>query len=58
MTFSQRLKAAKLTRAELGRRLSVRRQTVSSWGESPPAYALAYVELVERMRTIAKELML
>ena len=58
MTFSQRLKTAKLTRAELGRRLGIRRQTVSSWGERPPVYAEAYVELVARVRAIAKELML
>ena len=56
MTFSERLKAAKLTRAELGRRLGVRRQTVSSWGERPPVYAEAYVELVTRVRRIALEL--
>lgn len=53
MSFTHALKRAGLSRAELARRFEMSRQTVSAWGEHPPAYAWRYVELVADVRALA-----
>lgn len=44
--FKSLLQRAGITKAELSRRLSINPRTVSSWKSSPPAYAVAYLELL------------
>ena len=46
MSFVGLLKRAGLTKAELARRLGLNIRTVSSWRDSPPRYAVAYLELL------------
>lgn len=52
MSFSDDLKRAGLSRAELARRFGFHRQAVSAWGENPPRYAVEYVRLCIRLREI------
>ena len=40
------LERAGITKAELSRRLGLNTRTVSAWGEEPPTYAVAYLELL------------
>jgi transcriptional regulator with XRE-family HTH domain len=54
MTFTTRLKALSLSRAELARRLGLEAETVYRWKNDPPQYALAYVELLETMQRAAR----
>jgi DNA-binding transcriptional regulator YiaG len=56
MTFTGRLQSIKLTKRALAERLGLAYSTVTHWADAPPQYALAYVELLERMRRLAKEL--
>lgn len=51
--FADLLTKAGITKAELSRRLSVSPRTVSSWGQRPPQYATAYLELLIRFNRIA-----
>lgn len=44
--FKALLERAGITKAELGRRLGLSPRTVSAWGDSPPRYAVAYLELL------------
>ena len=46
MTFIELLSRAGINKAELGRRLGLASRTVSSWQDSPPEYALAYLRLL------------
>ncbi len=40
------LERAGINKAELARRLGLTSNGVSKWGESPPKYAVAYLELL------------
>lgn len=51
--FADLLTKAGITKAELSRRISVSPRTVSSWGQRPPQYATAYLELLIRFNRIA-----
>ena len=44
--FNSLLQRAGLSKAELSRRLGLNVRTVSSWGDTPPQYAIAYLELL------------
>lgn len=44
--FKELLKRAGITKAELARRLGLSQNTVSSWRDDPPRYAVAYLELL------------
>ena len=44
--FSQLLQRAGIHKAELARRLGLTAGAVSAWGEDPPRYAIAYLELL------------
>lgn len=44
--FSTKLKESGISKTELADRLGLGLNTVSGWGESPPQYALAYLELL------------
>lgn len=44
--FKLLLERAGITKAELGRRLGLNIRTVSAWGDDPPRYAIAYLELL------------
>lgn len=46
MTFPELLVRAGITKAELARRLSLTPNTVASWKNQPPGYAVAYLELL------------
>lgn len=50
LTFARRLQLVGLSKAGLARTLGLDRATISRWGETPPRYALAYLELLERLR--------
>ena len=50
MTFPDLLAAAGLTKAELARRLGITAHQVTVWKDAPPKYAVAYLELVIRIR--------
>jgi DNA-binding transcriptional regulator YiaG len=53
MTFAASLKSMRLCKAELARRLGLEYKTVSRWKDSPPQYALAYLDALgeaERLR--------
>lgn len=44
--FTQLLERAGITKARLARILKVDPSSVTRWGENPPAYAVAYLELL------------
>lgn len=44
--FSRAIKSAGVTKSELGRRLGITPNGISKWGDSPPQYAVAYLELL------------
>ena len=44
--FKPLLERAGLTKTALSKALGLNLNTVSKWGDSPPRYALAYVELL------------
>lgn len=46
MGFRDLLLRAGITKAELARRLGLSPNTVSKWRDSPPRYAVAYLELL------------
>lgn len=46
MQFSELLRRAGIVKSELARRLGVTANAVSRWGDNPPKYALAYLELL------------
>ena len=41
-----------MTKAELARKLGISAATVSRWHERPPAYAVAYLELLIEYRRV------
>ena len=44
--FTELLKRAGITKAELSRRLGLKAPSVTRWGVSAPRYAIAYLELL------------
>lgn len=44
--FKSLLERAGITKAELARRLGISARGVSAWKDSPPRYAVAYLELL------------
>lgn len=46
MTFPELLARAGINKSELARRLGVNPRTISAWGDEPPRYAVAYLELL------------
>lgn len=42
------LERAGITKAELSRRLGITANAVSGWKESPPRYAVAYLDLLHK----------
>ena len=46
MDFRNILRRAGITKAELSRRLGLTENGVGKWRDSPPRYALAYLELL------------
>ena len=46
MDFAVLLGRAGITKAELARRLGITANAISKWGNSPPRYATAYLELI------------
>lgn len=51
--FNSLLKRAGITKAELSRRLQINPRTVSAWGNEPPVYAIAYLELLVEYNRVA-----
>lgn len=51
--FKKLLAQAGLTKAALARRLKLNARTVSAWGNDPPPYATAYLELLIAYNRIA-----
>lgn len=45
-SFNDFLEALELTKQSLADELGIWPETVSRWGENPPVYAIAYLELV------------
>ncbi len=51
--FKNLLDRAGISKAELARRLKLHANSITNWGNSPPQYAIAYLELLieyNRMR--------
>lgn len=48
------LSEAKMTRAELARRLKIHPNTVTRWGNEAPGYAVAYLDLLIGVRRLAQ----
>ena len=46
MDFIGLLARSGITKAELARRLGISSNAVSKWGNGPPRYAVAYLELL------------
>ena len=46
MTFTELLKRAGISKAELARKLGMNPRSISAWGEDAPRYAVAYLELL------------
>lgn len=46
MLFKDLLTRAGISKAELARRLKLNPRSISAWKASPPAYAVAYLELL------------
>ncbi len=44
--FKALLLRAGLTKAKLARALGLTPRSISNWGNSPPAYAVAYIDLL------------
>jgi len=44
--FDELLGRAGITKADLARKLKITPRTVSAWHETPPGYAVAYLELL------------
>ena len=55
MDFRDKLQLAGLSKAGLARRLGVDPDTVSRWGEEPPRYALAYLDLLLRVQAVVRD---
>lgn len=53
MSFNELLDRSGITKAELARRLGLTANAVSKWGNSPPGYASAYVELLIQSREMS-----
>lgn len=43
-------------RADLARRLNLRPETISRWGERPPEYVVKYLEAMLALQAIRKEI--
>ena len=54
MTFENMLSEAKMTKTALAERLGLSRVAVSKWKDSPPRYAIAYLELVIKIKLLAQ----
>ena len=54
--FDALLESTGLSRAGLAAKLGVDRATVSRWGDDPPRYAVAYLELLRKVRVLAGEI--
>lgn len=54
MKFGARLKTLGLTKSKLAREMGIKPNTVSKWGDSPPGYALAYLDLLERLHKLER----
>lgn len=52
-SFGDILKRAGITKAELSRRLGINPRTVTSWGDNPPHYAVAYLDLLIKYNRLA-----
>ena len=46
MNFQGLLERAGINKAELSRRIGISKRSVSAWGDNPPQYAVAYLELL------------
>ena len=44
--FKELLKRAGITKAELARQLLITPRGISNWGDRPPGYAVAYLNLL------------
>jgi len=44
--FKKLLERAGISKAELSRRLGLHANSITNWGNSPPRYAEAYIELL------------
>lgn len=46
MEFTELLERAGISKAELARRIGITANAIAKWGNSPPRYATAYLELL------------
>lgn len=54
--FENYLKSLGMTKKDLSERLGVSTTSVSKWGDNPPRYALAYLELAMKVKTLANSI--
>lgn len=47
--FSRLVRLAGLTKIELAKKLGLSKGTVYNWGENPPKYVLAYLEILTEL---------
>ncbi len=52
--FTVLLAKSGLTKAELSRRLGITAHQVSVWGPNAPRYAMAYLELLVKLKEVQK----
>ena len=53
MSFNELLRRAGTNKAELARRLGLSVGTIYGWKDSPPTYAIAYLELLIEYNRVA-----
>ena len=56
MDFETLLDRAKMTKSELAERLGIAPGSISRWGNNPPKYAMAYLELALKVRELANSI--